>query len=140
MGYDIRLRLKRNCMPRLSEHTRGKGTTSVTCERKKKTRQSTKLFKIWRKFFDCDGSAFAVSRIDDGFTGEKEEFFADGADEGVIVPAGKIGATNRATEKGIPGENETVISKVIAYAAWSVSRGMDNGKIYAVDVWQCFGW
>ena len=79
------------------------------------------LLQVWiiGGFFG-DGAGGAVAGVDDGGRRQGQELLPDGGQQGGAVAARKVGAADAALEKGVAGEDDAGLGKVIADAA----RGM----------------
>ncbi len=67
-----------------------------------------------------------MSGDDRDLVGKGEEGIADGLDELLRIAAGKIGTSYGAGEEGISGEQESLLGKVKADAAFSVTGSVEN--------------
>src|SRR5271154_2175015 len=64
---------------------------------------------------------FAVAGDDGGCVGQGQEPIVDGLDNFALVSAGQVGPADRASEKGVPGEQQLLGREVEADAALGVA-------------------
>ena len=74
----------------------------------------------------ADGGAGAVARDDDGGVGQGKQLGVDGTEQGGTIAAGKIGATDGASEKSVAGEEKTFVRQVETDAALGVAGGVED--------------
>lgn len=68
-----------------------------------------------------------MAGYDGDLVGEGEEGVMDGLDELPGVASGEVGAAYRASEEGVPGEEQGLLGEIEADAALGVAGGVEDG-------------
>ena len=76
--------------------------------------------------FGANGGDRAVAGDDGCGIGERQKAVANAGEEAAVVATGEVGASDRASEEGVAGEQKGVLREVDTEAAFGVAGGVEE--------------
>ena len=77
-------------------------------------------------FLVGNGGGGSVTRSDDRFVGERENFLADAVDELGKITAPQVGAADAAVEDSVTAEQQIALRDVEGQTAWAVTGDVQH--------------